>query len=66
MISTLINLHFRISYLIWILLITNTTTLLCQKQVTNYYHIGKDLNSKLLKVEDKAIFFSINFNKIKI
>ncbi len=62
MISTLVNLHFKISYLIWILFIFNYSNLLGQTQVTNYYHIGKDLNSKLLKVEDKTLFFSINFN----
>lgn len=61
MISTLVNLHFRISNLVFILLVFNTA-LFCQTQVTNYYHIGKDLNSKLLKVEDKALFFSLNYN----
>ncbi len=62
MISTLVNVRFRISNLICIVFIFNTTTLFCQNQVTNYYHVGKDLNYKLLKVEDKALFFSLNFN----
>lgn len=62
MISTLVNLHFKISYLIWILFIFNYSNLLGQTQVTNYYHVGTDVDSKLFKVDDKTLFFNINVN----